>query len=407
MLCFGSVGCVSPGTGICRLRDPTGAPHVDDRRALPRRRRRRCEPRIRLEHPRLRVRVGLHCACVRDALAGRDRARRGDRRRATQIRFGIEQRLAQRHHGLEPRFRLLREAAQQDLLDARWDLRVEAARHRRQRGHLLDQDLAHRVAVEREHAGHHLEQQDAERVDVGPVIDVPLALAGLGRHVLRGPEQDACRGLHRRRARRLEHLREPKIEDLDEVRIAQPRHQHDVVGLEIAVDDAGDVRRGQRARDLCAHVQRTHGVERGLAGEHRGERLTLEILHDVEVVALGRDPEVVDLDDVLVADLVDRAGLLEEALHDLLVAGELAVDDLERHLLPDQRVLGEIDHAHPTGADLRDDPVVADRLAGSDHCAQCSASASGPRRTARSRSAGSWTGRRRHHRSGRPDRDAT
>ena len=58
--------------------------------------------------------------------------------------------------------------------------------------------------------------------------------------------------------------------------------------------------------------------------------------------------------------------LLEEALDDFLVAGELAVDDLERDLLADQRVLGEIDGAHPAGPDLVQDAVAADRLAGAD-----------------------------------------
>ena len=48
----------------------------------------------------------------------------------------------------------------------------------------------------------------------------------------------------------------PKSSTLTKSLIAEPRHQHDVVGLEIAVDDAGGVRRGERARDLRADVQR-------------------------------------------------------------------------------------------------------------------------------------------------------
>src|SRR3972149_5768963 len=46
---------------------------------------------------------------------------------------------------------------------------------------------------------------------------------------------------------------------------------------------------------------------RPLGGQDVGEGAPLEVLHDVEVLTLRALPEVVDLDDVLVADLVDRA----------------------------------------------------------------------------------------------------
>src|ERR1041384_5865886 len=69
---------------------------------------------------------------------------------------------------------------------------------------------------------------------------------------------------------------------------------------------AGGGARGARARDLRADVQRAHHVERLVARQHRRQRPALEVLHDVEVIALGRHAEVVDLDDVLVADLVVR-----------------------------------------------------------------------------------------------------
>ena len=49
-----------------------------------------------------------------------------------------------------------------------------------------------------------------------------------------------------------------------------------------------------------------------------------------------------------------------------LLLGELAVDDLERDLLADQRVLGEIHGSHAARPDLLEDAVAADRLAGGD-----------------------------------------
>jgi hypothetical protein len=70
----------------------------------------------------------------------------------------------------------------------------------------------------------------------------------------------------------------------------------------------------------------------------------------------------VDLDDVLVADQVDRPRLLVEAPDHLAVGRQLAVDDLERDLLADDRVLGEVDHAHAADAQARLHPVIADLL---------------------------------------------
>src|SRR5262249_14843473 len=93
------------------------------------------------------------------------------------------------------------------------------------------------------------------------------------------------------------------------------------------------------------------------------ERPPLEVLHDVEVVALGGHAEIVDLDDVLAADPVDRLRLLVEALDELLVVRELAVDDIESDLLSDQGVFGEVHGAHAAGPDLVEDAVIADRLA--------------------------------------------
>ena len=127
------------------------------------------------------------------------------------------------------------------------------------------------------------------------------------------------------------------------------------------------VRGVERRRDLRADVHRAHDVDRGLARQHRRERQPLEVLHDVVVIAVGRHAEIVDLDDVLVADLVDGLRLLEEARHDIAVRREVLMDDLERDLLADRRVLGEVDRAHAARPDLGQDAVVPDGLARGDH----------------------------------------
>jgi hypothetical protein len=51
---------------------------------------------------------------------------------------------------------------------------------------------------------------------------------------------------------------------------------------------------------------------------------------------------------------------LEEALHDLLIGGELAMDDFERDILADKRVLGEKNGSHAAGPDLLQYALAAD-----------------------------------------------
>ena len=70
---------------------------------------------------------------------------------------------------------------------------------------------------------------------------------------------------------------------------------------------------------------------------------------------------------MLVADLVDRFRLGHEARYHLRIARQLGVDRLHRHLAPDDRVLGQKDHAHPSLAKFGRDRVVADRLTDRDH----------------------------------------
>jgi hypothetical protein len=229
-----------------------------------------------------------------------------------------------------------------------------------------NQHLPHRVAAEGDDAGQHLEQEDAERVDVGAMVEAGAALARLRRHVLRRAEHHAGGGELAGVAVG-QKFGQPEIQQLDEVAVAQPLDEHHVVRLEVAVDDGVGVGGGQRAGDLRADVERAGDRDAALvAGQLHREGLPLEVLHDEEVLAVVGLPEIVDLHDVLVADLVDGARLVEEPADHLLVAGQLAVDDLERDLLADVRMLGEKHHPHPAHADARKDSVIAERLARSE-----------------------------------------
>ncbi len=220
-------------------------------------------------------------------------------------------------------------------------------RHRLLR-QVLDEDLAVALADERHAAGEHLVEADAERVDVGAVIDVRAAFALLGRHIGRRAKHDA--GARAMRALCVAgQLRDAEVEQLDEVALATARDQDDVVGFEIAVDDAALVRCGQCVGDLQRDHQRAFRRQWRFGADQVRQRAAREVLHDEvhELLVAGRPgldhPVVDDVDDVRVADRVDRLGLVEEPLGDLSVSRELVVQDLERDLLADARVLGEID----------------------------------------------------------------
>src|SRR5690242_1341526 len=66
----------------------------------------------------------------------------------------------------------------------------------------------------------------------------------------------------------------------------------------------------------------------------------------IVAAAIGEHAEVVDVDDVRVADLIDRAGLELEALDGGGILGQLRLEDLDRSALADQRMRCGVHEAH-------------------------------------------------------------
>ena len=135
-------------------------------------------------------------------------------------------------------------------------------------------------------------------------------------------------------------LRDAEVEDLDE---AVPRHEQ-VLGLEVAVDDASLVRGRKAAHDL-------DGIVNGLASPQRArgqpipERLSLEQLrHDVGSAVVP--PSVVDGDDVGVVECAGGLGLVLEAPQPLDVLRDVGAHHLERDLARQALVAGAVDLAH-------------------------------------------------------------
>src|SRR5262249_14493861 len=131
--------------------------------------------------------------------------------------------------------------------------------------------------------------------------------------------------------------------------------QHDVAGLQVAVNDALLVRLVQGGRDLDSVAEDLLGRERS-AAEAVCQRLALQELHDQVLGA------------VLVADVVEREAvrvrrrgyglrLSLEALPDLLAAGEMRGKDLDGDRAVQPRVLRLVDLTHPSRPDGREDLV--------------------------------------------------
>ena len=99
------------------------------------------------------------------------------------------------------------------------------------------------LALERQLADGELVEHDADGEHVGAEVERP-ALDVLGRHVRRRAEQLAGHG----QPLEVDHVRDAEVHQLHDA--VGP--DHDVLGLDVAVQDAAGVRVGERARDLRA-----------------------------------------------------------------------------------------------------------------------------------------------------------
>ena len=127
--------------------------------------------------------------------------------------------------------------------------------------------------------------------------------------------------------------------------------------------DALLVGESERAGNLVRQRKRLPDRQRPFALDQLLERFAANVLeHDVlEPVEV---PAVDDGDDVGVRHTSDRPRLAAEALHELRVAGEVLVQDLERHRTLQQPVVRAVDARHPTAAEkLLDFVTIGDDAA--------------------------------------------
>ena len=230
------------------------------------------------------------------------------------------------------------------------------------------EDGAHRLCARRAlkgaAAGQQLVQHRSEREDVGAMVGL-LAAHLFGRHVGRRSHHDAGPGApdRHRRFRRVgvgTQLGQTEVQNLD-VAVAG---DEDVLGFDVAMDDALVVRSGQTAGDLTR--VRQGGAPGQRAALHRvAQRPAFEQFADEKRrprtgQAVGDTTDVVNRDDVRVIQPADRPGFLFEAPDAIGIGRERREQDLDGDVAIESRVAGPVDLSHSASTDGREDLVGAE-----------------------------------------------
>jgi hypothetical protein len=114
----------------------------------------------------------------------------------------------------------------------------------------------------------------------------------------------------------------------------------------------------ERREHLRAHLHCLGRLEGAVPKKQRSDIRTADELHHHEVGVAGLAP-VVDGDDVGVPEHARGAGLAAEPIDEGGIVGQIGMEDLERHIAVEDRVVGSVDLAHAAGSDAGYDLVPA------------------------------------------------
>ena len=221
--------------------------------------------------------------------------------------------------------------------------------HDPQAGHLLQrvpgQQGGRASSLKRGIAREHLVEDAAQAVDVAPPVELGLPGRLLRAHVLRGTDHDT-RMRQLRPGGCLQGARDAEVGD-QRVTV----EQQDVLGLDVAVDDAVPVRVGQRFRRLPGDSDRLRQGESMLPLEPLAKGLALDIGHHVVEEAL-RLARVVQGQDVGVLEVGGDLHFVDEALY-ADRGGQVPPEDLDATWRPCRRSRARYTSAIPPSPSLR------------------------------------------------------
>ncbi len=204
------------------------------------------------------------------------------------------------------------------------------------------------LAIVRDLSHEGLVGQHAEAVEVAPPVDA-LGAGLLGTHVMGSPDGHAG-------ARQLGAA--PRLGDAEVGDHALPELiEHDVVGLDIAVDDAPLVGVSQRAPHVAEQLPDLSRLKLLPLGKHPRQRTAAQQLHH-EIDDAAALSDAIDLDDVGVLETGGSPGFAGESLDEFGVKGERKWQDLDRNLAFEVSVAGPIDDRHPAAPEFLEELVL-------------------------------------------------
>ena len=147
------------------------------------------------------------------------------------------------------------------------------------------------------------------------------------------------------------------ISEVGDPDVAVPVDHH-VGRLQIAVEHAAFVRRGDPGTQLARELDRLVLRDAADAPEQRREVFAVHVFHREEAAAVGL-AEIVEAADVLVRHLPRHAQLVVKLREPAVVGRHAAGQELQRDRLIQGEVVGAIDFPHAAASEQRDQPVAA------------------------------------------------
>ena len=239
------------------------------------------------------------------------------------------------------------EAAQDDTLHRRIEV-ADQGRWTQWRAFPLGADEAGQgVGFERQLTGEDFIQHQAERVNIA--LDGDLFTGQLlRRHVGRSAVADFGT---------FDFSGQPGESEIGEEHLAAAI-QHDVRGLQVAVEDALLVRGGEPGAEFARDFEGLIGGQPANPAEQGAEVFAIHVLHGEEILTLQL-AEVIDAADVGMGHLARHAHLIAETRERLFVSGEGLREEFEGYLLFQDQVVGAVHLAHPSLAQEGDHTVAA------------------------------------------------
>ncbi len=227
-----------------------------------------------------------------------------------------------------------------DQLQRLGDAGVDIPRRQRHGAEVLDGHGHGAVALEGQAACEHLIQHHTGGVDVGAGVDT------VAPRLLRG---NIVHGAQRLLGQRLPGVGQTRNAEIGHLHAAVPQH-HDVLGLDIPVDDAPAVGVAQSAHDLGDEVQRLPPVHAPAALHVLLQGNAVDQLHD-DIFPVRVGGHVVDRHDVGVAQLGDRLGFVVEPAAEVGVVRQIAFQYFDGHKAVQPVAPCLIHVGHAAGAD--------------------------------------------------------